>query len=69
MRWPFFFSSMHSAPVRMTTLSRSRIARISCVTSSSATSSSSRGSSFGAFSTTVTFEPKRRYICANSRPM
>ena len=33
------------------------------------TSSSSRAISRGAFSTTVTSAPKRRYICANSRPM
>src|SRR2546427_215248 len=52
MRPPSFFSSMHSALMRSSMPSRSMMARISC-----ATSSSSRGSSFGAFSTTVTRDP------------
>jgi len=42
----------------------SRISRIAAETSSS-----SRAIRRGAFSTTVTAAPKRRKICANSRPM
>ena len=55
---------MHSAPVRTAMPSPSRMSRIA-----SEMSSSSRAISRGAFSTTVTSAPKRRYICANSSPM